>query len=80
MQFSIDPNPIGAFIEYTLKPLIDYSRELLDELDKHGLKGKDIINYAFRLYILDIVVRVITSFGITGLICYTALRCLHITL
>jgi len=77
MQFSIDPKPIGAFIEYTLKPLIDDSRELIDLLDKHEIKLGDSISYAFKLYIIDVVTRSIVTLLSTGMICYTAWLCLH---
>ena len=75
--FSIDPKPIGAFIEYTLKPLIDDSRELIDVLESHNIKLGDVLRYAFRIYIFDSVMRLVTSVVVTGLICYTALRFLH---
>ncbi len=78
MRLSLDPKPIGAFVEYTLKPLIDNSRELIDVLEKHNLKLGDIIQYAYKLYIIDVVLRVVTSLMVTGLICYTALRFLPI--
>lgn len=74
MQFSIDPKPIGAFIEYTLKPLIDHSRELIDVLEDHNLKLGDILRHAFWLYLIDSVLRLLTTVACTGLICYTALR------
>lgn len=76
MRLSLDVKPIGAFIEYTLKPLIDYSHELLDLFDKHGLKGRDLARYAFKIYIVDMVVRSLTSLLVTGMICYTAYLCL----
>lgn len=77
MQFSIDPKPIGAFIEYTLKPLIDDSRELIDVLESHNIKLGDVLKYSFRIYIFDGILRLITTVACTGLICYTALRFLH---
>jgi len=77
MRFSIDPKPIGAFIEYTLKPLIDDSRELIAVLDEHGIKLGDVVNYAFRLYVIDIINRTILALFVTGMICATALACLH---
>lgn len=75
--FQIDPKPIGAFIEYTLKPLIDDARELIDALESHNLKLGDVIRVAYRIYILDSFLRLVTTVACTGLICYTALRFLH---
>ena len=77
MRLSLDPKPIGAFIEYTIKPLIDYSRELLDLLGEQGFELKPTLKYAFRLYIIDTVVRSVTTLLATGMICYTAWLCLH---
>ena len=51
MRLSIDPKPVGAFIEYTLKPLIDDSRELIELLEKHNIVGRDVIKSAMKLYI-----------------------------
>ena len=76
LQLSPDPKPIGAFIEYTLKPLIDDSRELIELLEKHKLVGRDVLEKAIKLYIFHSVVNFLTSIIVTGLICYTALRIL----
>ena len=77
MRFSIDPKPIGAFIEYTLKPLIDDSRELLDLMEKHEIKLGDTIEYTFKLYIIDVITKSIVTLLSTGMICYTAWICLN---
>ena len=71
-----DPKPIGAFIEYTLKPLIEDSRELIDLLEKHNIATGDIIRQASKLYIFHSILNFLTSITVTGLICYTALRIL----
>jgi hypothetical protein len=79
MRLSFDPKPIGAFIEYTLKPLVDDSRELVEILEKHNLKLGDVIHHAVRIYVFDATIRSITSLLITAMICYTALSFLHTT-
>lgn len=76
MKMSLDVKPIGAFIEYTLKPLIDYAHELLDLMGEHGLVGKDLVKSSVKLYLADIIARNLTSLLITGMICYTAYLCL----
>lgn len=75
MRF-FDTKPIGAFIEYTVKPLIDDTRELIDLLEKHGLKFTDLKAVIF-IYIFNAVMNLITSLAVTGMICYTALHFLH---
>ncbi len=72
--FSIDPKPLGAFIEYTLKPLLDDARELIELLEKHGITIRDILPYAIRIYLIDSMLRLITTLVATGLICWTALH------
>ena len=78
MRLSLDPKPIGAFIEYTLKPLIDDSRELLDLMKDHDLKLGWTIEQAMKLYIIDVVARSIVTLLSTGMICLTAYYCLHL--
>lgn len=74
MRFSLDSKPLGAFIEYTLKPLIEESRDLLDLMEKHELKLGVTIQYAFRLYIVDCIFRSLTSITCTGIIAWAALH------
>ena len=78
MKLSLDSKPLGAFIEYTLKPLIEDSRDLLDLMEKHDLKLGKTIDYAFKLYIVDCVLRSVTSIICTGLIAWAALHFLPI--
>lgn len=78
MRLSLDPKPVGAFIEYTLKPLIDQSHELLDLMVKHDIKLGDVIEKSMKLYIIDIVARSIVTLLSTGMICLTAYYCLYI--
>ena len=76
MQFSVDPKPAAAFVEYTLKPLLDNARELLVLLEEHGLKLSDM-KTAVRLFIFDRILAFLTSIIVTSLICYTALNILR---
>ena len=73
----IDPKPIGAFIEYTIKPLIDDSIELLNKLQGCDIKPKDVFRHAWRLYIFDSVSRGVVTLLATGMICLTVYYCLH---
>ena len=76
MRHSIDPKPIGAFIEYTLKPLIDDSKELIELMEKNGLKGQDLIKASAIIYVFHSFLNFITAITVTGLICYTVLQIL----
>ena len=75
--FSPDPKPIGAFIEYTIKPIIEEANELLDRMGESGLHTKDILNQAIKLYLIDIAGRLIVNVLCTGMICLTILYCLR---
>lgn len=79
MRLSLDPKPIGAFIEYTLKPLIDDSHELLDLMVKHEIKLGDVIEKSMKLYIADLIARTVTTLLSTGMICLTVWYCLNTT-
>ena len=75
---SPDPKPMGAFIEYTVKPILEEANELLDRMDESGLHTKDILNQAIKLYIIDVVGRLVVNVLCTGMICATVLYSLHI--
>jgi hypothetical protein len=77
MEPLIDPKAYGAFIEYTIKPLIDDSRELLEILEKHDVKLKDVIKGAIWLYVIDAIVRTATTILVVWLICSTSLHFLN---
>ena len=77
MRLSLDPKPIGAFIEYTLKPLIDYARELIEIMDEHELGPKESIQRAMKLYVIDLVARSVVTLLCTAMICLTVYFCLH---
>ena len=71
MRLSLDPKPFGAFIEYTLMPLMEECRDVLDILEKKGIDTKEIMSGAFKLYIVDKIVSLLTNIGVTGIICWT---------
>lgn len=71
--FLIDPKAFGAFIEYTLKPILEEVREILE------LSGRDFrsLKSAFRLsvcmFIFDRILYSGTVIVTTWLICSTIL-------
>lgn len=68
----IDLKPYAQFIEYTIKPLVDDTRELMDIATDHGIKLKDMVNKAVFLFVFDKIVSIALSITITGMICLTA--------
>lgn len=75
----LNPKPIGAFIEYTLKPLLDDARELIIALDEKGFKKEDI-KWAFWIFVVQIILDFIKAILITGMICYTLSHILKLSI
>lgn len=71
MRLSLDAKALGAFVEYTLKPIIEDARDLIDLCD-----GKPNINQlvdrAYRIFMWQQASYAITSILVTGMICLTA--------
>lgn len=65
-----DPKPFGAFIEYTLKPILDDCRELIEILDAHGLKASEL-HLAWKIFLFQAVLDFLKSIMVTGMICFT---------
>ncbi len=73
---SLNPaKPVAAFIEYTLKPLLDNARELIVIMDEKGFKKEDV-SLAFWLFIAQMVLDFAKSLLVTGAICWTVLQIL----
>ena len=77
MQNSIDSKPVGAFIEYTLKPLIEDSRELIELSQKHGLDINSLLKKAAILYVFHSLLNFILTLIVTGIIGYVCLKALN---
>ena len=75
--FSPDPKPLAIFMDYTLKPIIEDAKDLLDRMDESGLHSKDILDGAIKLYLIDILGRLIINVLCTGMICLTVYYCLR---
>lgn len=67
--------PYGAFLEYTVKPLLDDFRELLEVAKEQGLPLGEIKKAAIFLYIFHELVNICITFGVTLAICYTCYTC-----
>ena len=75
MPSLIDVKPIGAFIEYTLKPLLDDSREVLELLEANGFTKEDVSKVVW-LFVLERMIGLVNSIFVTGIICFTIFRIL----
>ena len=71
MRLSVDAKALGVFVEYTLKPIIEDARDLIEMCD-----GKPNINQlvdrAYRIFMWQQVGYALTSIIVTGMICSTA--------
>lgn len=65
--------PFGAFLEYTVLPIIDRTRELIDLADKRGLDLRSCLTTTIFLFVIDKLVSLITTLSVTYIVCYTAL-------
>lgn len=70
----IDPKPLGAFVEYTVKPLLEEVRDILDLADSKSIERA--FWGAIFIFIFDKLITCINSLLITGIICLTILRIL----
>jgi hypothetical protein len=73
--------PIGAFLEYTVRPLLDEFKWVLLELEKKGIPVTEqnisrILRGLIRGYVLYVLISFIQAVVITGMICLTALAIL----
>jgi len=70
-KFSIDAKALGVFVEYTLKPIIEDARDLLEMCE-----GKPDINQlvdrAYKIFMWQQIGYALTSIIVTGMICSTA--------
>ena len=73
----LDPKPVGAFLEYTMKPILDQARDVLELCKKVGLKPKHVLSFGFRIMIFQLFFNLITTLFTVSLICYTALSYLN---
>ena len=72
----IDPKPFGAFIEYTLKPILDQVREIL-ELSNNDYKSlKKTFFISVALFIFERLLSGVITLLVTGALCWTILRIL----
>ena len=72
----IDPKPIGAFIEYTVKPVLDDIKETLDKMEEHKIPARKMLPMMIKLYVFDRITSAITTLLVTGAICATTLKLL----
>ena len=75
MKLSVDAKALGVFVEYTLKPIIEDARDLIEMCE-----GKPNINLlidrAYKIFMWQQVGYALTSIVVTGMICITAYFCL----
>ena len=72
----LDPKPIGAFIEYTLKPILDEVKEVLELASGDTRSLKHAFYLSVALFVFDKILTSITTLAVTGVLCWTALRIL----
>lgn len=76
MPSLIDPKPFGAFIEYTLKPILDEVREILELCDKDYKSLQKAFYQSIFIFIFDRILSALVTITVVGLICWTVLTIL----
>lgn len=72
----IDPKPFGAFIEYTLKPILDEVREILELCDKDYKSLSKAFYLSTGLFIFERLLSFTTTILVTLIVCLTVYRIL----
>jgi len=68
---NLDAKALGVFVEYTLKPIIEDARDLIDRCEgKPNIN--DMISKAAKIFIMQQLTYAITSITVTAMICLTA--------
>lgn len=71
LKLSVDAKALGAFVEYTLKPIIEDARDLIEMCD--GKPNIDqLVDLAYRIFMWQQIGYAVTSIIVTGMICSTA--------
>ena len=76
MRLSVDTKPFAAFVEYAMKPLLEDMREILELLEKNGVKVSELTDLAWRFFIFHHIMTFTSSVVVTSLICLTLLKLL----
>ena len=67
----MDPRPMAAFVEYTLKPLVEDAKDLLVDFKEAGVDLKEMKDFLIKLYFFEKTMTLLTNVAVTGLICLT---------
>ena len=76
LRLSLDTKPLGAFVEYAMKPLLEDMREILELLEKNGVKITELTDLAWRLFLLHHIMTFASSVAVATILCLTLLKLL----
>ncbi len=62
---------MASFLEYTLRPIIEDTNELLERMQLHRIPTEEIIRHAVKLYMIDKLLELLKAISVTGMICST---------
>ena len=73
----IDLKPYGAFVENTIRPLLDEFKDVIGELSKYGLNFSEdslarLSKPFFKLYVYSLIADVIKTMVTVGSVCLVA--------
>ena len=72
----IDLKPYGAFVENTIRPILDQSRWLIEELNRVGFPVNEenihiLINTLLDFHFKTLLVNTLKTITVTCIICFT---------
>lgn len=71
MPLNVDAKALGVFVEYTLKPIIEDTKDLL-EMCEGKPDINDVLNKTYSIFKWQQIGYAVTSILVTGMICLTA--------
>lgn len=76
MPSLIDPKPFGAFMEYTLKPVLEEIKDIFELCNNDYKSLKKAFYLSAALFVFERLLSFATTIIATGLICLTVSRIL----
>ena len=71
LKLGVDAKALGVFVEYTLKPIIEDTRDLI-EMCEGKPNINQLVDRAYKIFMWQQVGYALTSITVTGMICLTA--------
>ena len=75
----IDPKPFGAFIEYTVKPILEEIREIFELTGNDYKTLKKYFKLSVIIFIVERILTTLKTISVTIIVCWTVLQILSLS-